>query len=183
MVLTPVTILAVVMDIGVNLVVVNATGVVQMALPTDPEVLRLPSLLEADGGGDALVVLQRVGRFGFGIQVIQTEIEHSLIIIPSNPFSEEEQFAEPVRFEAGTPRCRFCRALNLDHSRSDISVFGSRDAADDFHLFDIIGGDGTHIHAGSHAVAFGIRSAHIRLHVLHIGIGIHRCAVNDKRCS
>ena len=67
MVLTSITILAVVMDIRVYFVVINATGIIKMTLPTQVNGINLPLLLQTHRGSDTLIIFQGVGRVGFGI--------------------------------------------------------------------------------------------------------------------
>ena len=188
MVLAGIAVFAVPMYIRIYLFAIDATRVVQMALELQPEGLYLPFLLQPDGTGNTLVVLQGVGRIGFGVQIIHTKIEYSLLPLSVGltrlhfkSLAEEKQLAEPVGFESCPPWGRFARSLDLHHARGDIAVFSSGYASDDLHFLDVIGRDRAHVHTGSYAVPLRVGSVGIGLHVLHVRIGVDRSAVNDER--
>ena len=161
-----------------------------MALELQSEGLYLPFLLQPDGTGDALVVLQGVGRIGFGVQIIYTKMDDRLLPLSVGltrlhfkSFAEEKQLAEPVGFESCPPWGRFARSLDLHHARGDIAVFSTGYASDDLHFLDVVGGDRAHVHTGSYAVPLRVGSAGIGLHVLHVRIRVDRSTVNDERCA
>ena len=149
-------------------------------MPFEFPFLCLPFLLQTHGSGNTLVILQRIRGIGFGIQIIDTEIENGLIILPPQALTKEEQLTESVCFESRAPRGWFGGSLNLHHAGCHIAILGGGYTADNLHFFNIIGGDGTHIHSCSDAVSFRVRSADIRLNILHIRIGAHRCAIYHK---
>ena len=161
MVLAAVAVLAVVMDIGINLLVVDTAGVIDMTLPPEAVVACLPFLLQTHRGGDTLVVLQRVGGIGFGVQVIQPEVQYRLFVVPADTFAEEKQFAESVGFESCTPRRRTAGALYLDDTRGDIAILGAGYTADDLHFVDVVGRDSAHIYACAYTIALGVSAADV----------------------
>ena len=90
MVRAAITILAVFMDVRIYLLIVNTAGIIPVTLPFDYNSIRIPFLLQTHRGCDTLVILQRIRRISFRIQIIDTEIENGLVVIPSKTLSKKE---------------------------------------------------------------------------------------------
>ena len=70
--------------------------------------------------------------------------------------------------------------LDNDYTTGQVVVFHGRNTADDFHAFDVIGGNVTHVYAGIHGVICVKRRVGVSEQPLHIGICTDGSTINDE---
>ena len=72
--------------------------------------------------------------------------------VPFHTFAYGKQFTVLICFDACLHRGGFLLLLDNDYTTGQVVVFHGRNTADDFHAFDVIGGNVTHVYTGIHGV-------------------------------
>ena len=126
-------------ELGVHLVVVERTAIINIERTIIVHRFRMPPLVKTCREGDALVGFKEISRFCFVVQIVCAEIEREFLLLPFKCFGEIEKFCVHISLEP----CRYIisslASLHFDKTAGKVAVLHGRDTAYDGNFLYVIG--------------------------------------------